>query len=137
MSSDWYDISLVDGFTIPAGILQLDAPWMQDPKYVVGGPLLGGQICGSPICAVDMNPNCPAASQQKDSMGKVVGCASGPKGSVAAMYLKQGCPTSYSYDFDDPQSLFRCPTAVQNGGKGAKDYDVIYCPVQGMTAGYP
>ncbi|HEX3850221.1 MAG TPA: thaumatin family protein, partial [Polyangiaceae bacterium] len=37
MNSDWYDISLVDGFTIPAAILQLDSPWTPDPAYVVGG----------------------------------------------------------------------------------------------------
>ena len=135
--SDWYDISLVDGFTIPAGILQLDVPWMSRPDYVVGGVLGTNEICGSPICAVDMLPNCPASQQQKDAMGKVVGCKSGPKASEAAKYLKAGCPTSYSYDFDDPQSLFRCPTAVQNGGTGAKDYDVIYCPTQGSLAGFP
>jgi hypothetical protein len=137
MSSDWYDISLVDGFTIPAAILQLDSPWTPDPSYVVGGPLGADQICGSPVCAVDLLPNCPAASQKKDANGKVTNCQSGPKGSDAAKYMKAGCPTSYSYDFDDPQSLFRCPTAVQNGGKGSKDYDVIYCPTQGATPGFP
>jgi hypothetical protein len=136
-ASDWYDISLVDGFTIPAGILQLDVPWTSRPDYVVGGVLGTNEICGSPICAVDLNPNCPASQQQKDANGKIVGCKSGPKNSEAAKYLKAGCPTSYSYDFDDPQSLFRCPTAVQNGGKGAKDYDVIYCPTQGALAGFP
>ncbi|HEY1536082.1 MAG TPA: thaumatin family protein [Polyangiaceae bacterium] len=137
MNSDWYDISLVDGFTIPAAILQLDSPWTPDPSYVVGGPLGADQICGSPVCAVDLLPNCPAASQRKDPAGNVTNCQSGPKGSDAAKYMKAGCPTSYSYDFDDPQSLFRCPTAVQNGGKGSKDYDVIYCPTQGATAGFP
>jgi hypothetical protein len=137
MNSDWYDISLVDGFTIPAAILQLDSPWTPDPSYVVGGPLGADQICGSPVCAVDLLPNCPAASQRKDASGTVTNCQSGPKGSDAAKYMKAGCPTSYSYDFDDPQSLFRCPTAVQNGGKGSKDYDVIYCPTQGATPGFP
>lgn len=137
MNSDWYDISLVDGFTIPAAILQLDSPWTPDPSYVVGGPLGADQICGSPVCAVDLLLNCPAASQKKDANGTVTNCQSGPKGSDAAKYMKAGCPTSYSYDFDDPQSLFRCPTAVQNGGKGSKDYDVIYCPTQGATPGFP
>jgi Thaumatin family len=137
MNSDWYDISLVDGFTIPAAILQLDSPWTPDPAYVVGGPLGADQICGSPVCAVDLLLNCPAASQRKDAAGNVTNCQSGPKGSDAAKYMKAGCPTSYSYDFDDPQSLFRCPTAVQNGGKGSKDYDIIYCPTQGATPGFP
>ena len=137
MNSDWYDVSLVDGFTIPVGILQLDVPWTSRPDYVVGGPLGSNEICGSPICAVDLNLDCAASQQQKDGSGKVVGCKSGPKNSDAAKYLKAGCPSSYSYDFDDPQSLFRCPTAVQNGGTGAKDYDIIYCPTQGALAGFP
>jgi hypothetical protein len=137
MNSDWYDVSLVDGFTIPVGILQLDVPWKSRPDYVVGGPLGSNEICGSPVCAPDLNPNCPASQQQKDAGGKVWGCKSGPKASDAAKYLKAGCPSSYSYDFDDPQSLFRCPTAAQNGGTGAKDYDIIYCPTQGSLAGFP
>ena len=137
MNSDWYDVSLVDGFTIPVGILQLDVPWTSRPDYVVGGPLGSNEICGSPICAPDLNPNCPASQQQKDANGKVWGCKSGPKASEAAVYLKKGCPSSYSYDFDDPQSLFRCPTAAQNNGTGAKDYDIIYCPTQGALAGFP
>ncbi len=137
MNSDWYDVSLVDGFTIPVGILQLNVPWTSRPDYVVGGPLGSNEICGSPICAPDLNPNCPASQQEKDAGGKVWGCKSGAKGSEAAMYLKAGCPSSYSYDFDDPQSLFRCPTAAQNNGTGAKDYDIIYCPMQGALAGFP
>jgi len=143
MNSDWYDISLVDGFTIPTGIIQLDAPWTPSPSYVPGGPLGADQQCGSPICAVDLNLNCPATQQLKSSTGKVVGCkngesSNGGRGSTPVTeYLKKGCPTSYTYPYDDNQSLFICPSAVQNGGKGSKDYKIVYCPTQGSTPGFP
>jgi hypothetical protein len=148
MASDWYDISLVDGFTIPTGILQLDGPWTASPTYMtpvvnaagdeVGGKLGADGICGSPICAADLLANCPASQQKKDAMGKVVACENGDPGvGPIASYFKSGCPTSYSWPFDDPQSLFRCPDAAQNNGAGAKDYKIIYCPTQGATPGFP
>jgi hypothetical protein len=138
MASDWYDVSLVDGFTIPMGIIQMDAPFTLSGAYVSGGKLGPDGICGSPICAADLNANCPAAQQQKDAMGKVVGCTNGLKGpSPGTKYFKDGCPTSYTWDFDDPQSLFRCPDAAQNGGKGAKNYRLIYCPTEGPVKGFP
>lgn len=144
MASDWYDISLVDGFSIPVGIIQLDAPWTMSPTYVPGGPLdMLTQQCGSPVCAVDLNPGCPASQQLKDGSGNVWGCkngqsANGGHGATpVTTYLKAGCPTSYTFAFDDPQSLFLCKSAQQNGGVGAKDYKVIYCPTQGPVPGFP
>ncbi|HEY4104250.1 MAG TPA: thaumatin family protein [Polyangiaceae bacterium] len=143
MNSDWYDISLVDGFTIPTGIIQIDAPWTASPSYVPGGPLGADQQCGSPICAIDLNLMCPDSQQMKDSAGKVVGCKNGQSsngghGSTPVTeYMKKGCPTSYTYPYDDPQSLFICPDAAQNAGKGAKDYKIVYCPAQGATPGFP
>jgi hypothetical protein len=144
MNSDWYDISLVDGFTIPTGIIQLDAPWHPSATYVPGGKLGVDQQCGSPMCAEDLLPNCPASQQRKDSMGKVVTCVNGtsPPGGTIWQYFKAGCPTSYSWPLDDPQSLFICPDFVQNTAAGpyspyAKDYKVIFCPTQGTTPGFP
>jgi hypothetical protein len=137
MASDWYDISLVDGFTLPVAILQLDAPWKPSPSYVPGGKLGADQQCGSPVCAVDLLPNCPASQQEKDATGKVVVCANGQNPGPIQAYFKSGCPTSYSWPYDDPQSLFLCADAAQNNGVGAKDYKVVYCPTQGMTPGFP
>ena len=134
--SDWYDISLVDGFTIPLEIIQLDAPWTPDGTYVPGGQLGADGQCGSPVCAVDLDLNCPASQQKKDSAGKVVECtvnacqsSNGGHGATpVTSYMKIGCPTSYTYPFDDPQSLFTCPCVEQNNGVGAKDYEIVYCP---------
>jgi hypothetical protein len=144
MNSDWYDISLVDGFTIPVGIIQLDAPWTPSPSYVQGGPLdMQTQQCGSPVCAVDLNPGCPASQQLKNSAGTIWGCKNGQSAggghgaTPVTSYLKAGCPTSYTYAFDDPQSLFLCKDQFQNNGVGSKDYKVIYCPTQGPLPGFP
>jgi hypothetical protein len=141
MKDDWYDISLVDGFTIPLTILQLDGKWTPDPAYVPGGKLLGSGSCGSPVCAVDLLKNCPAAQQKKDAMGNVVECVNGMstnggKGPTpVTSYMKMGCPTSYTFPFDDPQSLFTCPSVEQNAGVGARDYEIVYCPPQSTTPG--
>jgi hypothetical protein len=137
MASDWYDISLVDGFTLPVAILQIDAPWTPSPTYVPGGPLGADGLCGSPVCAADLLPNCPASQQKKDAAGNVVTCVNGQNPGPIQKYFKSGCPTSYSWPYDDPQSLFRCADAAQNGGTGAKDYTVIFCPTQGRTPGFP
>ena len=143
MKDDWYDISLVDGFTIPLSILQLDGLWTPDPAYVPGGKLLGSGSCGSPVCAVDLDKNCPSGQQKKDAMGNVVGCVNGMSSNgghgptAVTTYMKTACPTSYTYPFDDPQSLFTCPSVEQNGGVGAKDYEIVYCPSPSSTPGFP
>jgi hypothetical protein len=139
--SDWYDMSLVDGFTIPTGIIQLDASFTPDPNYVVGGKVANSK-CASPVCAANLDPNCPAAQQRKDSAGNVVTCVNGMStnggkgGTPVTEYMKTGCPTSYTFPYDDPQSLFTCPSIEQNNGVGAKDYAVVYCPTQGATPGF-
>jgi len=145
MKDDWYDISLVDGFTIPLAIIQLDGAWTPDPSYVPGGKLLGDMNCGSPVCAVNLLTNCPASQQKKDSMGNVVECVNGQssnggKGATpVTSYMKMGCPTSYTYPYDDPQSLFTCPCVEQNNGVGAKDYEIVYCPAPSPASspGFP
>ena len=53
---DWYDISLVDGFSIPMSI----------------EPTSGA--CKKLSCTKDINQVCPSEFQYKNSQGKVVGC---------------------------------------------------------------
>jgi hypothetical protein len=146
MNEDWYDISCVDGFTLPLGIIQVDAPWHPSASYVTGGKLGVDGQCGSPVCAENLLTNCPASQQMKDATGKttnVVTCKNGesPPSTIPA-YFKAGCPTAYSWPYDDPQSLFTCPDFAQNTAAGAyspyaKDYKVIFCPTQGTMPGFP
>jgi hypothetical protein len=55
-SGDWYDLSLVDGFSIPMSI---------EPT---------SSKCRKLRCVNDINKVCPAEFQNKNSQGKVVGC---------------------------------------------------------------
>lgn len=53
----------------------------------------------------------------------------------AIQWLKQGCPTAYSYQFDDPSSSFQCN--ADNGTQLLTSYQVTFCPggVTGLPAG--
>jgi hypothetical protein len=55
-SGDWYDLSLVDGFSIPMSI---------EPT---------SSKCRKLRCVNDINKVCPAEFQNKNSQGKVIGC---------------------------------------------------------------
>jgi hypothetical protein len=148
---DYYDISMVDGYTLPVAFLQMTAPFTIPATYRTGmkladGSLIGMKLaeggvqqCGSPVCAADLLTGCPASQQQKNKAGKVVGCKNvpSPNGGAGAtpvsLFLKNGCPTTYTFPYDDPWSLFKC---VSGGGQ-ARDYKVIWCPSEGPVPGFP
>lgn len=47
------------------------------------------------------------------------------------LWLKRGCPSGYSYVYDDKASTFGCPA---NNGQSAMNYVITFCP-GGKTAG--
>ncbi|KAG0549828.1 hypothetical protein BDA96_01G288200 [Sorghum bicolor] len=108
---DFYDVSLVDGYTPRAGgDLRGGAPPGRRP------PCGGGAACRS-AC---------------DAFARPEYCCSGAFASPAAcrptaysQVFKTACPRSYSYAFDDPTSTFTCG--------GGPDYTVTFCP--GATQG--
>ncbi|CAO3640120.1 unnamed protein product [Cunninghamella blakesleeana] len=111
---DYYDISMVDGYNIPASI---------SPQGVTGG---SGYDCGSPKCK-DL-PSCPPELAIKDSTGKIIGCQSSCSKTGDAQHccsgnfdnpkvcqpdehaknVKSSCPDSYSYAYDDQSSTYHC-----------------------------
>ncbi|KAL2893184.1 Pathogenesis-related protein 5 [Bienertia sinuspersici] len=120
---DFYDVSLVDGFNVPMAV-----------KPINGN---GGGNCSVAGCDQDVRDNCPKELSVKD--GKtVIGCRSacdvfntdeyccrgrfgGPSVCHPTRYsklFKQACPTSYSYAYDDPTSIFTC---------SATDYLITFC----------
>ncbi|KAF7363780.1 Thaumatin-like protein [Mycena sanguinolenta] len=132
--SDFYDVSLVDGYNLPMRI-----------DNNVG--------CGIASCPVDLGPNCPAAQKGPfDSTGFPVGCKSACEVDVANgqganspncctgshntqptclasgvtnyQYFKSNCPNSYAFPFDEPSgtALWTCPTS-----KNAA-YTITFCP---------
>ena len=53
------------------------------------------------------------------------------------VWLKQGCPSGYSFVFDDKSSTFGCPANI---GQSAVNYTITFCPgskTAGSTGGGP
>jgi hypothetical protein len=123
--TDWYDVSLVDGYNLPMTIV---------PQTMSSGGS-GKYWCTSPTCTSDLNAICPSALQViSPTTKKVIACKSACSkynldflccsgkhntpatcksadwGSYYYIYtlLKQACPTAYAYAYDDNTSTFTC-----------------------------
>ncbi|GAB4856561.1 Thaumatin-like protein 1 [Ancistrocladus abbreviatus] len=122
-NKDFYDISLVDGFNAPLSIT-----------------VQGGRGCTSPSCASNINNVCPAQLAVKGSDGRVIACKSAclafnqpqycctgshntaktcPPTNFSQIFKRQ-CPQAYTYAYDDPSSLFACPSGP--------NYLITFCP---------
>ncbi|KAK9290097.1 hypothetical protein L1049_008261 [Liquidambar formosana] len=108
--TDFYDISLVDGFNLPVSL----------------SPTSGS--CNSTSCPANVNTVCPPELSVKGSDGSVIACKSaclafnqpqycctGSFGSPTtcsptnySMIFKSQCPQAYSYAYDDKSSTFTC-----------------------------
>ncbi|KAI9497516.1 thaumatin, partial [Zychaea mexicana] len=106
--SEFYDISFVDGFTIPKSI---------EPDGKDGD----GYNCGAPTCS--SLPSCPkelqimsdACQSACAAFGTDEYCCTGNyndpkkcKGSEYADKFKAGCPDAYSYAYDDAKNTYGC-----------------------------
>jgi hypothetical protein len=141
--NDFYDVSFVDGFNVPMTITPVGGaqPKPGDPYW-----------CGVAGCGTDLNPNCPAALQEKDTSGRIVACKSACEAFNTdqfccrgafnipttckpanwpvdyANYFKSNCPYAYSYAYDDPTSTFQ--------DKGAS-FKITFGPAGGSGGGGP
>ncbi|CAI9786532.1 unnamed protein product [Fraxinus pennsylvanica] len=118
-NSDFYDVSLVDGYNLPI-IVQAKG---------------GSGACGSTGCVTNLNRMCPNELRAEDgqacksaceAFGNPEYCCSGTYGSPATCrpstyseIFKTACPRSYSYAYDDATSIFMCSGA---------DYAITFCP---------
>ncbi|KAG7094818.1 hypothetical protein E1B28_005631 [Marasmius oreades] len=130
---DNYDVSLVDGYNLPARISN-------------------NKGCPVAECAKDLGPDCPAPLKGPfDSTGFPVGCKSSclanldgnpqnsancctgshntpetcPADGVAYYsYFKSNCPRSYAYAYDERSgtALFTCDSKLR------ADYTLTFCP---------
>ena len=118
---DFYDVSLVDGFNVPMSVK----------------PINGKGNCSTAGCDSDLRSNCPKELSFKAN-GKTVGCRSACdvfnadeyccrgnygnpvtcKPTYYSKKFKEACPTSYSYAYDDPTSIFTC---------SGTDYVIAFC----------
>ncbi|KAK3039176.1 hypothetical protein RJ639_026709 [Escallonia herrerae] len=126
-SPDFYDVSLVDGFNLPMSVKAVN----------------GRGNCSTAGCDGDLRQNCPRELQRRAN-GKVVACRSacdvfdtdeyccrGVHGNSAtcqptyySKLFKEACPTSYSYAYDDPTSIFTC---------SGPDYIITFCVSRNQT----
>ncbi|KAI3984561.1 hypothetical protein MKX01_040438 [Papaver californicum] len=118
---DFYDVSLVDGFNLPASIT---------PR--------GG--CSSTTCSRNVNSVCPSVLSVRGADGSVIACKSACEALQQPQYcctgsfntpqtcpptdysriFKNACPQAYSYAYDDSTSTFTCDA----GG----NYVITFCP---------
>lgn len=124
-NTDFYDVSLVDGYNLPVSVLPVSS-----------------KRCNSTGCPADVNKSCPPELQDKDShVGDVKACKSAclafnkPEFCCTGAYsrpqtcpptkyskfFKGLCPQAYSYAYDDTTSTFTCPS-------GSTDYIITFCP---------
>ncbi|MCD9644746.1 hypothetical protein HAX54_033175 [Datura stramonium] len=111
-NSDFFDISLVDGFNLPMEF----------------SPTSGG-CTGGISCTADINGQCPDALRTPGGCNNPCTvfktdeycCTSGTCGPTSySTFFKNRCPSAYSYPQDDTTSTFTCP-------EGA-NYKVVFCP---------
>nr|QDZ06031.1 thaumatin-like protein [Pinus taeda] len=115
-NQDFYDMSLVDGFNLPASI----AP--------------STSSCTTVTCSKDINADCPPELKVAAG-GCQSACAAFPSNDLYccrgqyinncppsnySQFFKSECPQAYSYAKDDQTSTFTCP--------GGSDYNVVFCP---------
>ena len=118
--TDFYDVSLVDGYDFPVSIAPSPATKIPGNVYQ----------CGTPTCNSDLLASCPAALQQRNSAGQLVACKSACEAFNTDQYccrgafntpatcksstwpvnypaiFKAACPMEYSYAYDDTSSTF-------------------------------
>lgn len=128
-STDFYDVSLVDGFNLPVVVTAV-----------------GGQgNCSAAGCDGDLRDDCPselavrapgggpavACRSACDVFNTDVYCCRGVFGNAVTCQptyyskkFKEACPGAYSYAYDDPTSIFTCTNA---------DYIIAFCSNRKQT----
>jgi Thaumatin family/Ricin-type beta-trefoil lectin domain-like len=137
-NTDYYDVSLVDGYDFPIEIRPSPA------TTVPGNPFQ----CGAPTCRSDLLASCPNELKKRNAAGQVIACMSACEAFNTDQYccrgafntpqtckssnwpvnypaiFKNACPSQYSYAYDDQSSTFTCNNPYPN-------YTITFCAVGG------
>lgn len=121
-AQDFYDVSVVDGYNLPLGVVPLH------PQR--------GRECSSVGCVVDLNKTCPP--ELKVGREQPIACMSACQKfkdpvfcctnttreecqpTLYSKSFKSECPLAYSYPLDDTTSTFTCPNSP--------NYVITFCP---------
>ena len=124
-ASDFYDVSLVDGFNLPMALGPV--PGTHDRKPGAGFDCLTTMCAKNLISACPLRFNADACSsachaRPTDAAACCSGAMNTPEtcpGPPEAKYFEDLCPNVYSYAYDDRNSTFTCL---------GEDYATIFCP---------
>jgi hypothetical protein len=138
--TDWYDVSYVDGFDNPIGVVVSNGTCVS-PNTCTAAPLTscysgdladGGADCLSPCSATGAPQYCCAGAFGTPATCQAGGTAATPN--WPAQYLSyvttihSACPNEYAYSYDDNIGLHTCPTG--------SNYTITFCPNgSGSTGG--
>ena len=132
--TDWYDVSYVDGFDNPIGVVVSNSSCVS-PNTCTSAPLTScpsgeladsGHDCLSPCTEYGTNQYC-CAGAYNTSATCVVANWSQPEQSYVTN-IHNSCPNEYAYAYDDNIGLHTCATGA--------NYTVTFCPNgSGSTGG--
>ncbi|KAI9273898.1 THO complex subunit 1 transcription elongation factor-domain-containing protein [Helicostylum pulchrum] len=128
---DYYDVSFVDGFNLPVRIEPviihgLDEIVQLDSKHCRRSECTSLPTCHDDLQEVDDLGNFVACNSACSRYGDDEYCCTGEFNSAEtctsnhyAKTIKDICPDSYSYAFDDATSVYGCR---------ANSYKIVFCP---------
>ncbi|HUI94020.1 MAG TPA: thaumatin family protein [Chitinivibrionales bacterium] len=136
--TDWYDVSLVDGYNLPLLFYPLPGTFYHDSAALDEAVQRTSQFtCGGKgDCVTDLYLTVPASMLKLDTINGVLdtnGIYCQDNTQCRAL-KKAACPTSYSFALDDPASLFTCPSPNLPASLG--DY-AKYGPDYVLDFGFP
>ncbi|KAJ1256071.1 hypothetical protein BS78_K087600 [Paspalum vaginatum] len=126
--TDFFDISLVDGFNVPMDFLPVPTEG-QEGKGCSKGPHCTANItsqCPSELKAPGgCNSACTAFNQSKYCCTGSSTC----EPTTYSVFFIRMCPDAYGYAVDSSSTTFSCP--------GGTSYEVAFCPPDSISASPP
>jgi hypothetical protein len=132
--TDWYDVSYVDGFDNPIGVVVSNSSCVS-PNTCTTAPLTscnsslladGGADCLSPCTATGNAQFCCAGAYDTSSTCIVGNWPAADQSYVTDIH--NSCPNQYAYAYDDNVGLHTCATGA--------NYTITFCPNgSGSTGG--
>jgi len=129
--TDFFDISLVDGFNVPMDFMPTSAN-RQRGQACSKGPRCAANItsqCSEKLTVPGgCNSACRVFNQDKYCCTGNVSSTCEP--TTYSVFFVRGCPDAYSYSRDDSSSTtFSCPSGT--------NYQVVFCPPVDISASPP
>lgn len=121
---DWYDVSYVDGFDNPIGIISSNSSCTtvntcsSAPRTECSSDLQSGAACLSPCTKFNTDQFCCRGNYDTASTCVVANWPVAEQSYVTNIH--NACPADYAYAYDDATSLHDCPSG--------SNYTVTFCP---------